>query len=100
MTNYLTLKDVIEVLARYNVIHRTFPPVDGPCVTYGMTVFSNKLILINKQRPPGEVMDTITHELLHAHRDLKCIDSKCAGEEEKEVKKQTKHIMGCLYGKR
>ena len=72
MKTRLTLKDVIETLAIYDIEHCRFPHnyladagMDIPNIA-GLCINDKKLILIDKEQGDEELKETIIHELIHA----------------------------------
>lgn len=100
----LTLKDVVEVLAIYDLEHCRFPHNymselynDVPIIR-GMAVGSKKLILLDREQNTEQMKETLIHELIHC-KHFQLGDLKDTGNiVEKHVDKETALTYKLLYG--
>ena len=87
----LTLKDVIEMLCDYEVLHKDRVFRDGKFF-YGLTDYSDRTISFSAQ-DRSDMRDSVIHELLHLNYKIRGLRP-----EEEEIAKQTSELYQKLFG--
>ena len=87
----LTLRDVIEMLCDYEVVHKDRVFRDGKFF-YGLTDYADRTISFSAQ-DRSDMRDSVIHELLHLNYKMRGFRP-----EEEEIARQTSELYQRLFG--
>lgn len=95
-SSYLTLREVIEIIADFEIRH---PIVPQTTPWYGVTEADNRVIFVIENADAASKRKTMIHELIHVARRLRAGEAATNEEEETVVKQQAEEVYAHLFGR-